>query len=71
MTTTWKTTPATDVRPGDRVRFASGEELIVSRVEEAFFGRPEMRAFIEDTDVRWYKKPVPASSEVEVWLGDS
>ena len=38
----------------------------VTTIEEAFMGRPEMRAFIEDTPQRWYKQPMPTSATVDV-----
>jgi hypothetical protein len=60
------TTPVTDVRPGDRVRLASGQEVLVSRIEASFLGRENMVAFIEDTPDRWFKQPVQLAAEVEV-----
>ena len=70
MSEQWKTTPASDVPAGSRVRLKSGEELTVSRVESPFLGRSEMLAFIEDTPSRWYKRPVPATTSVEVLVVD-
>lgn len=64
-TTVWSTVPADAVRPGSRVR-VRGTELVVSRIERPFLGRPEMLAFIEDTPERWLKRPVPVDSDVEV-----
>lgn len=69
MTATWKTVTVSEVQPGDRVRLASGEEVLVSRIEAPFMGRAEMVAFIEDTPTRWYKRPVPTSASVEVQAG--
>jgi hypothetical protein len=63
---TWITTPVTDVRPGDRVRVASGQEVLVSRIEARFLGRENMVAFIEDTPDRWFKQPAQLTAEVEV-----
>jgi hypothetical protein len=57
---------AADVRPGDRVRLASGQEMLVSRIEPKFMGREAMVAFIEDTPRRWFKQPFPDTAEVEV-----
>jgi hypothetical protein len=69
MTTTWVTVPASEVKPGDRVRTASGDELTVSRIEAPFLGRAEMIAFIEDSSERWFKRPVPQNAEVEIRQG--
>ena len=37
----WKAVPVSEVRVGDVVRTQSGEEVVVSRIEEAFFGMPD------------------------------
>jgi hypothetical protein len=66
MTESWATMRAADVRPGDRVRLASGQEILVSRIEPNFMGIDAMVAFIEDTPTRWFKQPVPQATEVEV-----
>ncbi|MGH3275805.1 MAG: hypothetical protein ACRDNZ_15945 [Streptosporangiaceae bacterium] len=66
MTDSWVSVPAADVRPGDQVRLASGEEMLVSRTEPAFLGIEALVAFIEDTPARWYKQPVQNTDEVEV-----
>jgi hypothetical protein len=58
--------PAGDVQPGDRIRLATGQELLVSKIEPNFLGRDALIAFIEDTPTRWFKQPVPQSAEVEV-----
>lgn len=65
MTERWRTVSASAVKPGDHVRTAT-DELTVSRIEAPFLGRPDFIAFIEDTRDRWYKRPVPADSEVEI-----
>lgn len=62
----WKKLPAGAVKPGDRIRHASGAELTVSRIDDGFMGRPGMLAFIEDTPERWFKAPVAADAEIEV-----
>jgi hypothetical protein len=54
------------VRPGDRVRLASGQEVLVSRIEVSFLGRENLVAFIEDTSDRWFKQPVQLAAEVDV-----
>ena len=66
MTESWINAPVTDVQPGDRVRLASGREVLVSRIETSFLGRENMVAFIEDTPERWFKQPVQLTAEVEV-----
>jgi hypothetical protein len=66
MTETWKTVKADEVRTGDAVRTKSGAVVVVSRIERAFLGRPNMVAFIEDTPDRWFKQPMPADADVEV-----
>jgi hypothetical protein len=70
MAENWKSTPVTEVRAGDEIRLQSGRRLVVSRVEEAFMGRPEMIAFIQDTPDEWFKQPVPGSMSVEVLQTD-
>jgi hypothetical protein len=66
MAEPWATVTAVDVRAGDRVRLASGVEMLVSRIETRFLGRDGLIAFIEDTPARWYKQPVSQAAEVEV-----
>jgi hypothetical protein len=66
MTESWTTMPAADVRVGDRIRLATGQEVLVSRIEPNFMGIKTMVAFIEDTPTRWFKQPVPQTAEVEV-----
>jgi len=62
--TEWRTAPASEVKPGDRVRVANGNELTVTRVEDGFFG--VMLAFVEDTPERWFKQPVQETAEVQI-----
>ena len=66
MTDSWTGIPAEQVRLGDRVRLATGHEVLVSRIESSFMGMEAMVAFIEDTPTRWFKMPVPRTAEVEV-----
>jgi hypothetical protein len=66
MPDTWNTVKAQDVKVGDTVRTASGQVVLVSRVEAPFLGRSNMVAFIEDTPDRWFKQPVPSDSDVEI-----
>ena len=66
MTNPWQTVRVSEVRQGDRIRLSSGTELLVSRIEPAFFGSPNLVAFIEDTPARWFKQPMMVDTEVEV-----
>jgi hypothetical protein len=67
MTTTEPTKiPARDVQPGDKIRHPSGTVLTVSRIEDSFFGREGMLAFIEDEPDRWLKAPCQSDAEVEL-----
>jgi hypothetical protein len=66
MAESWTTVPASDVRAGDRIRLATGFEMVVSRIEPRFLGRDGLIAFIEDTPARWYKQPLPETAEVQV-----
>ncbi len=58
--------PASEVRIGDRLRTRSGLELTVTRVDDAFMGRPEMFAFVEDSEEQWLKVAARRNSEVEL-----
>jgi hypothetical protein len=58
--------PAREVQLGDRLFAPSGHELTVTRIDLAFFGRPELIAFVEDSETQWLKLPLPADTEVEV-----
>jgi hypothetical protein len=69
MPESWKTLKADEVQPGDTVRTQAGDVVLVSRIEAPFMGRSNMVAFIEDTDERWYKRPVTSDAEVEVQVG--
>jgi hypothetical protein len=69
MTQDWTSGVVSDVQPGDRIRLASGREMLVSRIEPNFFGREQVVAFIEDTAERWFKQPVPLTAEVEIQRG--
>ncbi len=56
------TIPASEVKVGDVLRMGDGTELTVTRVEGFMF--PGMLAFVEDSDVRWFKMLAPVDSEV-------
>jgi hypothetical protein len=66
MAESWTKMTAAEVRPGDRVRLATGAELEVSRIEAPFLGRDSLVAFVEDTPARWFKQPLPATTELDV-----
>jgi hypothetical protein len=67
MTAGWKKMPVSSLVPGAKVRHQSGTELLVSKIEQGFMGRPGMVALIEDTPDRWMKAPVPRDGEIDVW----
>jgi hypothetical protein len=66
MADDWRAVPVSEVRVGDVVRTQSGEEVVVSRIEAAFFDMPTMLAFIEDTPGRWFKCPQPVDGQIDV-----
>jgi hypothetical protein len=66
MSDGWKSVPVSEVRVGDVVRAQTGDEVVVSRIEEAFMGIPSMLAFIEDTPGRWFKCPQSVDGQIEV-----
>jgi hypothetical protein len=66
MAESWTTASATDVRAGDRVRLATGIEMVVSRIEPRFLGRDGLIAFIEDTPARWHKQTLADTAEVQI-----
>lgn len=57
---------AGEVRIGDRLRTRTGLELTVTRIDRGMLGRPDMLAFVEDSDEQWLKMPAPADGEVEL-----
>jgi hypothetical protein len=66
MTDSWTPMAVDEVKLGDRVRLASGHEVLVSRIEPSFMGIETMVAFIEDPPAQWFKMPVQKSMQVEV-----
>ena len=66
MTVAPATVKATEVRLGDRVRARSGAELTVTRIDEGFMGRANMLAFVEDSEVQWFKMPALRDGDVEL-----
>jgi len=57
---------AADVVPGDRVRLASGREMIVTRVERDFLGYDNLICFVEDTHKSWFAQAVSVTDEVVI-----
>jgi hypothetical protein len=62
----WQKLAAGDIAVGDRLRTPSGEEMTVTRIDTSFLGRPEMLAFVEDSDARWIKMPAMPDAELDV-----
>jgi len=60
------TVRATEVQLGDRLRARSGAELTVTRIDEAFMGRANMLAFVEDSEEQWFKMPALRDGDVEL-----
>jgi len=65
VTTERTAVPVRDVRVGDRL-FARGTELTVTRIDAGLLGRSDLLAFVEDSDERWLKLPLPIDGEAEV-----
>jgi hypothetical protein len=38
----------------------------VTRIDDGFFGRPGMFAFVEDSDEQWFKMPAQSDADVEL-----
>jgi hypothetical protein len=57
---------ASAVRIGDRIRARETIELTVTRIDEAFMGREEMLAFVEDSNAQWLKLPAGRDAEIEL-----
>ncbi len=68
MSDQWQTRKASAVQAGQRIRTPDGAEMLASRIERPFLGRDNMLAFIEDTDDRWLKRPMPLDLDVEVLI---
>lgn len=66
MTETWNQAKAGDAVVGDVVRTERGDVVVVSRIEQSFFGNAEMIATIEDMSERWYKRPLRLDADVEI-----
>jgi hypothetical protein len=60
------TVRAHDVRVGDLLFGQDGVELSVTRIDTDFMGMEGMVAFVEDSDIRWLKLPMPLDAEVQV-----
>jgi hypothetical protein len=66
MSDQWQARKASEVEVGQRIRTRDGTELIATRIERPFLGMDAMLAFIESTDERWFKRPMPLDADVEV-----
>jgi hypothetical protein len=55
-----------DILEGDRVRNGAGMELTVTRIDEAFMGRPNLLALVEDSEMQWLKIAAPRDWDVEL-----
>jgi hypothetical protein len=66
VTAAHTTIRATEVRLGDRLRTRLGAELTVTRIDQGFMGRPEMLAFVEDSEQQWLKMPAQRDADVEL-----
>jgi hypothetical protein len=70
MPAQWKSATASEVRPRDQIRLASGRSLTVTRIESALMGRPGLIAFVQDTSEWWFKQPMPSSTTLDVLHSD-
>jgi hypothetical protein len=61
----WTAVPASEVRPGERVRHR-GQEFTLTRIDPRFLGRDDMVCLIEDTPERWHAYPARLDADVEV-----
>jgi hypothetical protein len=57
---------ASEVKLGDVLRSRDGTEFTVSRIEDFSMFGPPLIAFIEDTDVQWFKMPAMPDAEVSL-----
>lgn len=56
-----------EVQIGDRLRSPrTGLELTVTRIDHGMLGRPNLLAFVEDSDEQWLKMPVAEDGEIEL-----
>lgn len=66
MADEWVPTAVRDLEPGATVRLPHGHELVITRIEPEFFGRPGLTALIEDSSRQWFKQPMPDDAMVDV-----
>lgn len=66
MTSDWEPTTVDSLRPGDRVRLASGAEFDIARIDSPFLGMDQMVCLIEDTPDRWHAYPAGKAAAVDV-----
>jgi glutathione peroxidase len=61
-----KTITAAEVEVGDRLLTPSGDELLVTRIDDQLMGSSDYIAFVEDSPARWLKMPMARDAEVQV-----
>ena len=57
---------AAEVEVGDRLITPSGDEILVTRIDDEMLGSSDYIAFVEDSPARWLKMPMPPDAEVQV-----
>jgi hypothetical protein len=62
----WVPTAVRDLRPGATIRLPDGRQMVISRIESEFFGRPGLTALIEDSSRQWFKQPMPDDAVVDL-----
>ena len=65
MADSWTTIKASEVQPGDVVRYRE-VEFEVARIDDPFLGLDTMVCLIEDNPDRWNAYPASKDAEVEV-----
>lgn len=53
-----------EVQVGDVLRSRDGTEFTVTRIDPFGMFGPPLLAFVEDSDVRWFKMPCATDAEV-------
>ena len=57
---------ASELRPGERVRLASGRELEITRIQRPFLGSDDLLCLVEDTPEGWFAQGMAVTKELEV-----